>query len=99
MLSVIRRIKNVNKIAPMDSKINMMDKATNTEIIYTEIELQRLIMYDIEHNYDVMYVCRKYGKPPEYIAYVLLSNKVEINRIELFTGLSTAKILLSYLQY
>ena len=99
MQKLANRIKNVNRIVPVYTKSNMVDKSTNTEIIYSDIEMQRYIMCDIANSCDILQICRKYGKPPEYIAYVLLKNKYQINRIHEFTGLDSEHILRAYLKY
>lgn len=99
MKTIVNRIKNINKVVPICNKSNMIDKTTNTEVIYSELEIQRFIDYDIHNQHDVLYICRKYDKIPEYIAFVMLTHKYEINFIQQFTGLDNTQILLSYLRY
>lgn len=99
MYNIVNRVKNANKVVPIYNKPKNVDKSTNTEIIYSQIEIQRYIIQDIDNNINVINICRKYDKLPEYIAFVMLSNKYEINFIEQFTGLNSSQILLSYLKY
>lgn len=99
MYNIVNRVKNSNKVVPICNKSNMIDKTTNTEMIYSVFEIQKCILRDIDDKHNIVYICRKYDKLPEYIAFVMLSNKYEINFIEQFTGLNSSQILLSYLKY
>ena len=99
MKRIVNRIKNINKVVPIYNKSNMIDKATNTEMIYSEVEIQKCILRDIDDKHNIVYICRKYDKIPEYIAFVMLTHKHEINFIQQFTGLDITQILLSYLKY